>query len=68
MQVTKLYAERDDSQRKIGEGFTKTKAKAIVTKMEEAGTWPEGYDAVFVDGHGKYWFLADSWEVCGDGN
>lgn len=70
-----LRAEKELTGRKLAAGVTFAEAEAIVSSMEDAGTWPEGADAVLVTdpipGEGTArvgWLLVDlsaGWESLG---
>jgi len=57
-----LYADRDGT-RTLVETVSSFKAAArLVHKMEDAGSWPEGADAVLVGPNGTYYLEGDDGE------
>jgi len=58
-----LYSERDGNRVLVASALSLDDAANQVEGMEEAGTWPEGYDAVAVPpGGGQALSYADGWE------
>lgn len=41
-------------------------AKDIVEQREEAGSWPEGADALLRSPEGRLWMFTDEWEPIDD--
>lgn len=59
-----LCAEREASDRVLVRAAIRMReAEALAEAAEANGEWPEGHDAVLVDGLGRArWMLADGWE------
>lgn len=58
-----LYAERDDDRVPVRTAISMRDAEALVEAADAGGVWPEGRDALLLDGLGRArWMLADEWE------
>lgn len=60
----RLTAEREGQPRRLGRVrfYSHEDARWYVEAREEAGTWPEGHDAVITDTRtGERWTLVDGW-------
>lgn len=60
--MIKIYAEHDPGERMfIWDARTLEEAKAVVLSIDD-NQWPEGCDAVAVDGEKEYFLVEDKWE------
>lgn len=58
-----LYAERDGERVLVRAAIRMREAEALAEAADVSGEWPEGHDAVLVDGLGRArWMMADGWE------
>lgn len=63
-----LYAERDGKRVLVQAAIRMRDADTLAEAADVSGEWPEGHDAVLVDGLGRArWMLVDGWEAIPNG-